>query len=186
MSEPLKKSWLEAGAILYFEKQPDRPFIPRRGESFTSIAVYKADDVDAKLAAETARADRAVAGCAVLHEAVRLANYALEHMPGFTLDDVTHDMAVAMDACHRALSRDFYNPGQRYLDLAQIAEGFDKREGEIVVMSTDTLGVHHDWDVRHEYRQSDGTFVSMRIAIFQHQTDADALARLLAWRQGSP
>ena len=68
-------------------------------------------------------------------------------------------------------------------ELAQIVEGFDKREGEIVVMSTDTLGVHHDWDVRHEYRQSDGTFVSMRIAIFQHKSDANALAQLLAWRQ---
>ena len=49
MEKPTKY-WLEAGTVLCFEKQPDKPFIPRRGESFTSQAVYKADDVDVILA----------------------------------------------------------------------------------------------------------------------------------------
>ena len=49
MEKPTKY-WLEAGTVLFFEKQPDKPFIPRRGESFTSQAVYMAVDVDVILA----------------------------------------------------------------------------------------------------------------------------------------
>ena len=44
MSEGARRYWVEAGTILYFEKQPDKSFIPRRGESVPSIQVVKADD----------------------------------------------------------------------------------------------------------------------------------------------
>jgi hypothetical protein len=43
----VQRYWTEPGTTLYFEKPPDKPFIPRRGESFTSVEVVKAEDCDA-------------------------------------------------------------------------------------------------------------------------------------------
>lgn len=40
----VKRYWTEPGSTLYFEKPPDKPFIPRRCESFTSSEVVLAAD----------------------------------------------------------------------------------------------------------------------------------------------
>lgn len=47
----MTRYWTEPGTTLYFEKPPNKPFIPRRGESFTSVEVIKADDLPAHDAA---------------------------------------------------------------------------------------------------------------------------------------
>src|ERR1041385_300451 len=43
MSEPKREDygWVEAGTNLWFEQQPDKSFIPRRGQSFVSYEVVK-------------------------------------------------------------------------------------------------------------------------------------------------
>lgn len=211
MSEPLKKSWLEAGAILYFEKQPDRPFIPRRGESFTSIAVYKADDVDAKLAAETARADRAEAACAEMSTAIEALLSGIAIQPG-AKDNIKLMEAVVDGNCAIGAINNRPHPGSRFLDamrekeaaekmaqevgwpgyaqggnpvsylydaytdLAQIVEGFNEFGEKVWVCREKAddqwfavcYGTEGDYDT---------------VATGMTKKDADALARLLAWRQ---
>ena len=66
------------------------------------------------------------------------------------------------------------HPGSRFLELAQIVEGLPKYRGEIVLVQDNIVF----WSVN--WRGSDGNLEL--VCDHMNKLEADALARLLAWR----
>ena len=121
--------------------------------------VILATDYDA----ETARADRAEAGCAELSFALGVA-YAAAKENGATLSE----------DCEQTICNALNNTmGQRFLELAQIVEGLPKY-GPVKTYAGFTNNVKVYGLLLDDKEPT----------IEQYRELADALARLLAWRQG--
>lgn len=131
--------------------------------------MIRADDYDA----ETARADRAEAGCAA-------AKRAAQGILGWFDRRGTINEEVQPHLDRLIEIADQPHPGSRFLDLAQIVEGLPVVDGDIHVQEGS-----EGWFF-HVVSTKDGA--QTHLQTFSGETAkqyADALARLLAWR-GKP
>ena len=125
--------------------------------------------------AETARAEQAEAGCAALVKALK-AQITMRDMkkPQKLEEELSwrENDELADRLAKEALTE---NPGQYLLDLVKACDGLPKCEGEITLLLEPPCGT------------SKSIFVGgLRLMHSVPLNIADALARLLAWRQGKP
>ena len=119
-----------------------------------------------------AQRDRAEAACAALFHALEMCVW--RHAPyNEGLIDLQELRPYMNNLEAEALLKP--NPGQRYLDLAQIVEGLPKATDIRVARCANGL-----WWVR--YRDEAGTDTLFAKTLWK--PTADVLAQLLAWRQG--
>ena len=118
----------------------------------------------ADYAAETARADQAEAGCAAFVALIDKIDWCIGY------DFTKHDYETFDELCTLAAQP---HPGSRFLELAQIVEGLPVLEGRIYV--------HKDDSLYASVRVENGNCTSFIAEKLAHK-DADAIARLLAWK----
>lgn len=116
------------------------------------------------------RAEQGEAGCAAVLEIAKKAVWWFTHCPLTPQERL--DQAKALRDVELAVNQP--HPGSRFLDLAQIVEGLPVCVGKIGVKK---------YEASYEITLTNEQGIGMAIVQGLRERTADALARLLAWRQ---